>query len=44
MRGTTFKHRIAEVHANSIKWLSKIESADNPSYELATNSRRRSDG
>jgi hypothetical protein len=31
VKGTTFKHRIAEVHANSIKRLSKIEAADDPS-------------
>jgi single-strand DNA-binding protein len=29
--GTTFKHRIAEVHATSMKRLSKIETADDPS-------------
>jgi single-strand DNA-binding protein len=29
--GTAFKHRIAEVHAISMKRLSKIESADDPS-------------
>ena len=28
VKGTTVKHRIAEVHANSIKRLSKIEAAD----------------
>jgi single-strand DNA-binding protein len=31
VKGTTFKHRIAEVHTNSIKRLSKIEAADDPS-------------
>ncbi|MDX6464141.1 MAG: single-strand DNA-binding protein, partial [Acidobacteriaceae bacterium] len=31
VKGTTFKHRIAEVHANSMKRLSKIEAADDPS-------------
>jgi single-strand DNA-binding protein len=30
VEGTTFKHRIAEVHATSMKWLSKIETADDP--------------
>ena len=29
--GVTFKHRIAEIHAVSIKGLSKIEAADDPS-------------
>jgi single-strand DNA-binding protein len=28
--GTTFKHRIAEVHASNMKRLSKIETADDP--------------
>ncbi len=28
VKGTTFKHRITEVHANSMKRLSKIEAAD----------------
>jgi hypothetical protein len=28
---TTFKHRIAEVHAISMKRLSKVEAADDPS-------------
>jgi single-strand DNA-binding protein len=28
--GTTFKHRIAEIHATSLKRLSKIETADDP--------------
>ena len=31
VKGTAFKHRIAEVHAVSIKRLSKIEAADDPS-------------
>jgi hypothetical protein len=31
VKGTTFKHRIAEVHATSMKRLSKIEAADDPS-------------
>jgi single-strand DNA-binding protein len=31
VEGTTFKHRIAEVHATSMKRLSKIETADDPS-------------
>ena len=30
IEGTTFKHRIAEVHATSMKRLSKIETADDP--------------
>ena len=30
-KGKTFKHRIAEVHATSMKRLSKIEAADDPS-------------
>ena len=30
VKGTTFKHRIAEVHAISMKRLSKIEAADDP--------------
>jgi single-strand DNA-binding protein len=30
IEGTTFKHRIAEVHAASMKRLSKIEAADDP--------------
>jgi single-strand DNA-binding protein len=30
VEGTTFKHRIAEVHATSMKRLSKIETADDP--------------
>ena len=29
--GTTFKHRIAEIHAISMKRLSKVETADDPS-------------
>ena len=28
--GTPFKHRIAEIHATSLKRLSKIEAADDP--------------
>ena len=31
VKGVTFKHRIAEIHAVSIKRLSKIEAADDPS-------------
>jgi single-strand DNA-binding protein len=31
IEGTTFKHRIAEIHATSMKRLSKIEAADDPS-------------
>ena len=31
VRGTTFKHRIAEIQATSMKRLSKIEAADDPS-------------
>jgi single-strand DNA-binding protein len=30
VKGTTFKHRIAEVHATSMKRLSKIEATDDP--------------
>ncbi len=30
LEGTTFKHRIAEVHATSMKRLSKVEAADDP--------------
>jgi single-strand DNA-binding protein len=30
MDGTTFKHRIAEIHAISMKRLSKTEAADDP--------------
>jgi single-strand DNA-binding protein len=31
VEGITFKHRIAEIHAISMKRLSKIEAADDPS-------------
>jgi single-strand DNA-binding protein len=31
VEGAKFKHRIAEVHATSMKRLSKIEAADDPS-------------
>jgi single-strand DNA-binding protein len=31
VKGITFKHRIAEIHAISMKRLSKIEAADDPS-------------
>jgi hypothetical protein len=31
IKSTTFKHRIAEIHATSMKRLSKIEAADDPS-------------
>jgi single-strand DNA-binding protein len=31
VKGVTFKHRIAEIHAVSMKRLSKIEGADDPS-------------
>ena len=31
VKGTAFKHRIAEVHAVSMKRLSRIETADDPS-------------
>jgi single-strand DNA-binding protein len=31
VKGTTFKHRITEVHATGMKRLSKIEGADDPS-------------
>ena len=30
VEGTRFKHRIAEVHAISMKRLSKVEAADDP--------------
>jgi single-strand DNA-binding protein len=30
IEGTTFKHRIAEIHATSLKPLSKVETADDP--------------
>jgi single-strand DNA-binding protein len=30
VKGTTFKHRIAEIHAISMKRLSKVEAADDP--------------
>jgi single-strand DNA-binding protein len=30
VKGTTLKHRIAEVHAISMKRLSKVEAADDP--------------
>jgi len=30
VNGTTFKHRIAEVHATSMKRLSKVEAPDDP--------------
>ena len=30
LKGVTFKHRIAEIHATSMKRLSKIETADDP--------------
>jgi single-strand DNA-binding protein len=32
VEGTRFKHRITEVHATSMKRLSKVETADDPSY------------
>jgi len=28
IEGSSFKHRIAEVHAISIKWFSKVVAAD----------------
>jgi single-strand DNA-binding protein len=31
VKGTSFKHRIAEIHAVSMKRLSKTEAADDPS-------------
>jgi single-strand DNA-binding protein len=31
IKGTTFKHRIAKIHATTVKRLSKIEAADDPS-------------
>ena len=30
VEGTTFRHRIAEIHATSMKRLSRIEAADDP--------------
>ena len=30
VEGTTFKHSIAEIHATSMKRLSKVEAADDP--------------
>ena len=30
VEGTPFKHRIAEIHAISMKRLSKVEAADDP--------------
>jgi single-strand DNA-binding protein len=33
VEGTTFKHRIAEIHATSMKRLSKIETADGRAQE-----------
>jgi single-strand DNA-binding protein len=30
VKGTTFKHRIAEIHAISMRRLSKVEAADDP--------------
>ncbi len=30
VEGTSFKHRIAEIHATSVKRLSKVEAADDP--------------
>jgi single-strand DNA-binding protein len=31
IKGTPFKHRIAKIHATTMKRLSKIEAADDPS-------------
>jgi single-strand DNA-binding protein len=31
IKGTAYKHRIAEIHAISMKRLSKVEAADDPS-------------
>jgi single-strand DNA-binding protein len=31
VNGTTFKHRIAEIHAISMKRLSKVDTVDDPS-------------
>ena len=31
VQGTTFKHRTAEIHAISMKRISKVEVADDPS-------------
>jgi len=40
IEGTTFKHRISEIHAISMKRLSKIEAADDRQTEPATSNRR----
>ena len=40
IKSTTFKQRIAEVHAISLKRLSKVEAADDPTDEPTTNNRR----
>jgi hypothetical protein len=39
VKGTTFKHRIAEIHATSMKRLSKIEPMMIPQTEPATSNR-----
>jgi single-strand DNA-binding protein len=39
VNGTTFEHRIAEVHAISMKRLSKVEADDDPSDRRTTSSR-----
>ena len=39
IKDVTFKHRIAEIDATSMKWLSKVEAADDPSDGLRTSSR-----
>jgi single-strand DNA-binding protein len=40
VKGRSFKHRIAEIHAISMKRLSKLEAADDPRTEPTTSSHR----
>ena len=40
VEGANFKHRIAEIHAISMKRLSKVETPDGPSDDPTTSSRR----
>jgi single-strand DNA-binding protein len=44
VKGTPFKHRIAEIHAISMRRLSKVEAAEILRTEPTTNSRRLSGG
>ena len=39
IQGTSVKHRIAEIHASSLRRLSKIQAPDDPTHKPATNSR-----